>query len=265
MRTPARSTSFFRAVDGAADRSAPMVVDERSLLRLLEVDAELAEAVPEHERARAARALAVPTLTLGAGLQQLDQGGLPANTFALMLTSGFAAREVSVEDRAVGELLGPGDVVLPWDAPDDMLGAQLSFMVHEPVRIAVLDEGFLVIAARWPGLMRAVQRRLSDQSHRLALHGIICQLPSVEQRLLALLWHLSARWGKVVPGAVLLPLHMTHASMGRVLGAHRSTVTLALTRLRTEGRLERRSDGAWLLLDGSLDEALGEVALAGGR
>jgi Crp-like helix-turn-helix protein len=44
-----------------------------------------------------------------------------------------------------------------------------------------------------------------------------------------------------------VPIALTHATLGRLIGARRPTVSLALKDLASRGLLERRSDGAWIL------------------
>jgi hypothetical protein len=51
---------------------------------------------------------------------------------------------------------------------------------------------------------------------------------------------------------VVVPLALTHEALGRLIGARRPTVTLALKALGAQERLLRRGDGAWLLADGDL-------------
>ena len=78
-------------------------------------------------------------------------------------------------------------------------------------------------------------------------------------RLLLLLWHLAARWGKVEPGGVRLPLPLTHLLLGRLVGAERPSVSHALKRLAAAGLVSGSDDG-WHL-HGSIAEhlnALGE-------
>ena len=54
-------------------------------------------------------------------------------------------------------------------------------------------------------------------------------------------------------GSWWLPL--THEALGRLIGARRPTVTLALKVLDGQDRLERLPDGAWLLRDVGDDKA----------
>jgi hypothetical protein len=82
---------------------------------------------------------------------------------------------------------------------------------------------------------------------RLATHQAIVQAPRVERRLELALWQLAERWGRVVPGGVLLPIALTHATLGRLVGASRPTITLALQSLLREEAVQRRQDGSWLL------------------
>ena len=74
----------------------------------------------------------------------------------------------------------------------------------------------------------------------------------VEDRLLALFWHLADRWGRVLPDGVRIELPLTHETIGHLIGARRPTVTLGLSALRGEGLLRRQVDGAWLLAHDSL-------------
>jgi hypothetical protein len=89
--------------------------------------------------------------------------------------------------------------------------------------------------------------RLAQQSSRVAVQRAIAHLPRVEDRLLALFLHLAERWGRVGNGGVILPVSLTHATLGRLVGARRPTVSLALKELTSEGLVARRDDGAWVV------------------
>ena len=75
----------------------------------------------------------------------------------------------------------------------------------------------------------------------------IAHLTRVDDRLLALLWLLAERWGRVVPGGVLVNLRLPHRTLAGMVGARRPSVTTALGQLMTRGDIERRPDGSWLL------------------
>jgi hypothetical protein len=69
----------------------------------------------------------------------------------------------------------------------------------------------------------------------------------VEDRILLILWHLADRWGRVSTQGVIVPLPLTHRLLARIDGAHRPSVTGAISRLTERGAIRRRADGSWLL------------------
>jgi hypothetical protein len=83
---------------------------------------------------------------------------------------------------------------------------------------------------------------------------VICQLPRVAERLLAMMWLLAESWGRVTPAGVTLPLMLTHEALGALIGARRPTVSLALAELVQRGAVVRQ-DGGWLLLEGFPESA----------
>ena len=56
----------------------------------------------------------------------------------------------------------------------------------------------------------------------------IAHLTRVDDRLLALLWCLAERWGRVVPDGVLVSLRLSHRTLAGMVGARRPSVTTAL-------------------------------------
>jgi CRP/FNR family transcriptional regulator, cyclic AMP receptor protein len=210
---------------------------------LLELDPELGADLAEEDRLRAARALLVQALVVDPGPWQ----DLPGTGFALLVVEGLVVRETAVGGRLLPQVLGAGDVLEHWPEPEGVLAAEVSTTVAEHATVVGLDGRFLAAAARWPPLMVEVQRRLASQAHRLAVQGAICQLARVELRVLALLWHLAERWGRVGREGVVLPVKLTHETLGRFVGARRPSVTLAMGQLADDGLITRREDGAWVL------------------
>jgi hypothetical protein len=90
--------------------------------------------------------------------------------------------------------------------------------------------------------------RLERRSQRLARAQAIVGLTRVDRRLLAMLWQLAERWGRVTGEGVLLPRDISHRLLGQLVGARRPTVSTAAAELARQGVLRRRDDGAWLLL-----------------
>lgn len=227
---------------GMVPLAQPSAASEHGRGSLLVLDPELGAGIPEDERAVAA-GLVVPTLAVQPG-PWLDGNGAG---FALLLADGMLVRETAVGGRLLPQVLGAGDVLVTWPEPEGVLAAEVHTAVAEPSTLAVLDGRFLQAAARWPSLMVELQRRLAVQAHRLAVQGAICQLARVELRVLALLWHLAERWGRVAREGVVLPVKLTHETLGRFVGARRPSVTLAMGQLADDGLVARRGDGAWIL------------------
>ena len=215
---------------------------------LLRADPSFAAALPAADVALAERVLHVPRLQLAPGAWAApDRGRWPDPTSGLLLLDGVVARHVALGDRVATQLLGPGDVLDPWPRTSELLPSVVRWSVHEPATAAVLDGRFATASRRWPGLSGVVHERLAAAADRLATHLAICQLPRVEDRVLALLWHLAERFGRVAPGGVVLPLRLTHRLVGELAGAQRPTVSLAFAALFDDGRVSRRDDGSLVL------------------
>ena len=131
-----------------------------------------------------------------------------------------------------------------------MLDRLTRWTIVEPVQAALIDERLLTAVRPWPQIAAALLDRVARQEARLSLVHAICQLSRVEDRITSLLWLLADRWGRVGRDGVIVPLRLTHALLGDVVGAARPTVTLALHTLEREKLVVRREDGAWLLAPG---------------
>src|SRR3712207_8387237 len=57
--------------------------------------------------------------------------------------------------------------------------------------------------------------RLTERAQRLAMTQAISQLNGVERRLLALFWHLSERWGRVIRDGISVPVPLPHRVIAR--------------------------------------------------
>ena len=88
--------------------------------------------------------------------------------------------------------------------------------------------------------------RATRRARLLSFRLAILELKHVNLRVLLLLWHLADRWGRVRPEGVRLDLELTHDLIGRMIGAHRTSVTIALRELTAEGRLTR-DNRRWVL------------------
>ena len=220
---------------------------------LLVADPELGVGIPADDLELARRTVVVPEVRLEADVWQ----PLPAEhyggdrAFALLVLEGMLTREVALADRSAAQVLGPGDVCSPWAASEGLVPAMVEWTATAPTRLAVLDDRVVLAAQRWPSINRVIHERLAAHAARLAVHIAIAQLPRVDQRVLAIMWHLAERFGRVTSSGVVLPLRMTHEALGRLVGAQRPTVTLALRELVDTGALERYGEMGWLLREGS--------------
>lgn len=216
-------------------------------LTLLDVLPEIADVVDPAVVAQLRRFFARSTMTFPAG--PWDDEAVPAarGAFGLVVLDGLLVRECVIEDRRGTEVLGPGDVAAPWIDGHSSLPIHAHWSVAQPTTVAVLDRAFLAASSRWPGLTACVVARYAETSARLAAHKAICQLPRVEDRVALVLWHLSERVGHVTRDGTTVPLPVTHAQLGHLVGAQRSTVTLALKDLASRGEVLRRDDGTFVL------------------
>jgi CRP-like cAMP-binding protein len=178
-----------------------------------------------------------------APLQDLP-GGL-----GLLVLRGFVLRTVEFAERRSSELLGPGDVLRPWDrnGARGLLASTVEWRAVEPTVFAVLDERFLATACRHPAVLSAVVARAVRRAHAMTVQLAIADMRRVDERLLALFWHLADRWGTVRPEGIRVPLRVTHDVIAELVAAQRPTVTAALSRLDRRGALRRQPDRSWLL------------------
>ncbi len=230
---------------------------------LLDAEPELTAGVPDDDARLGRRVLTLPLYELPTGdwtprLLPAHRGG-----FGVLLTDGAIIRQIEVADRRCTHIVGPGDV-LQEPSGTGLLECPVTWTVLAPSRVVVLDRRFSLAAQRWPSLSVNLQRRLLDQADRIALRAATAQLPRVERRILALFWDLAERWGNATPFGVEVPLTLTHEQIGRLAGARRPTVTLALGELAAAGLLTRPGRGGWLLSHDSLEQLRAPDAASSG-
>lgn len=182
----------------------------------------------------------------------------------VLILEGVLAVNVRVGDRVASELLGPGDLVEPSQPAEQLLVCDIAWRALVAIRFAVLDAAFAERVRPWPQIMQALLRRAERRTHGLNVQRAITSQPRLEVRLALLLWHLAARWGRVEPGGIRLPLPLTHQLLGRLVGAERPSVSHALARLARAGLVTGHGD-EWHL-HGNLHDQLGSMlGPAGGR
>lgn len=164
-----------------------------------------------------------------------------------LVLEGFLLRETAVDEHPSAELIGPGDVLLDHRQPSGLLPYTASWRLLADVRLAVLDGELTTRLKDWPGIERALLKRASERAERSSAERAMLAVPSIELRIVLFLWHYAARWGRVTTEGLLVPIEMTHETLGLLVGARRPTVTKAVSRLRARGALDQRANRAWLL------------------
>jgi CRP/FNR family transcriptional regulator, cyclic AMP receptor protein len=219
-------------------------------IRVLESQPDLLQGLDDEQAALARRHVV-------AVLDTIEQGPWsPAEAYeespgaiGLLLIDGVVARDLRIAGRWCSELLGPGDLLRPWDHDEGAaasLASDSAWTVLQQTRVAVLDERFARVACRWPPLMAGLVSRTLRRSRWMAIMLAISNLTRVDERVVAVMWHLADRWGHVTAEGVVLPVPLTHEMIGKLVGAHRPSVTSALGELSRGGIVERH-EGGWLL------------------
>jgi CRP-like cAMP-binding protein len=230
-------------------------------VHLLDLDPDLAEGLDGEREDLARRHLVVRVeeITPGTWRPVEDLFGVLGG-LGLVVVDGLALRRVSLGHRAAAELLGPGDVLRPWEEDGEHAAYPFAsaFRVLEPMTVAVLDPASTARLMHFPEIVTRLMGRVMARSRRVVGHLVIAQLPSVDTRLQVILWHLADRFGRVRPEGVALPVRLTHETLGLVIGARRPSVTAAVGRLSDRGLIESLPDGGWLLKG----EAPKEIAFA---
>ena len=223
---------------------------EKSAIRVLEADPDLATGLGATETAAATGELVAPRVSLGWKSHGPGWGPPdPSGHFGLLVVNGLLLREVRLLGTSSAELLGQGDILRPWDIDGELnlpVPADICWTALEPVAVAVLDANFVRRVAPWPEVLSGLARRAVIRAKSMALNDAITNLKRVEVRLLVLFWHLADRWGRVGPDTISVPLPLTHDTLAKLVGAARPSVTTALGSLSDRELLHRHS-GVWRL------------------
>lgn len=187
--------------------------------------------------------------------------GTGSGGLGVLVIDGVVSADTTVGGRAAAEILGAGDLIQPPGCCHDaLLDCRIEWRALLPVRAALLDTAFLRRVRLWPQITQALLARVGSRMHDLGVQRAIAFQPRLEVRLTLLLWHLAARWGKVEPGGIHLPLPLTHQLLGRLVGAERPSVSHALARLSRAGLVTGHGD-EWHL-HGTVEDQLLQMLAA---
>jgi CRP/FNR family transcriptional regulator, cyclic AMP receptor protein len=231
-------------------------------VRLLEAVPQLAHDLGPEQARLAQRALVVPVIPVARGAwERADLTSQPHHPFGAAVVSGLLTRHVDIGGYPGIDLYGPGDLVPVQELRRGTLPCGDAWSAPAHTELAVFDDRLLVAARRWPRLVSGLFALMQEQYDRLLLQLVIAEQPRVEDRLLLLFWQLADRFGKVTADGIVIRLALTHEALGRLIGARRPTVTLALRMLAERQALVRRPDRSWLVMEMPEDVAVTATGL----
>jgi CRP/FNR family transcriptional regulator, cyclic AMP receptor protein len=232
---------------------------------LLDLDPDLGAALGPDEFAAARETIHVPLVCLEETRVRGKWGHGSGHLAGLLIVEGVLLREVQTARRVTAELIGPGDVIRPFeeDGEEDLpVRAEICWRTVNPVTLAVIDARTLTAASRWPQVSAAIVARAVRRTQRLSVNLSISHLVRISDRLLLLFWHLATHWGRVTRDGVLIDLPLTHTQLALLVGSERPSVTTALGKLDRDGLVRRLENRCWLL-EGPVPDDVGTMLSRG--
>jgi CRP/FNR family cyclic AMP-dependent transcriptional regulator len=162
---------------------------------------------------------------------------------------GFVALTVISSGKRGAEIFGSGDIIdpSPGERPPESLRFESTWVALTPTRLGVLDDEFLRWLARCPPVAHQILSNMTRRCEKIALDHSIAQVRGLANRIVLKLWEVAGRWGTVTSDGTVLPLRISHAMLGELLGASRPSVTDAIHELIRNGEIDRTMDGRWIL------------------
>jgi CRP/FNR family transcriptional regulator, cyclic AMP receptor protein len=217
-----------------------------NLCRVLLLDPDLASGLDGRRLERARQECIAIEVIVDEGVWNPEEaeGEAARGGIGLLILDGLLVRRVGAEGRYGAELLGPGDLLRPWehDGEDATLPFATSFHVNERLKLAVLDLKAAARMAPYPEVVGALVGRAMQRARHFAVTMAIAHYPRIDRRLLLLLWHLADRWGRVTSEGIRIPLRLTHTLLADLVASRRPSVTTGLAQLEHEGYLTRHDN-----------------------
>ena len=223
-------------------------------VRIFDNDPDLLAGVDEQTAAVLLQRATAPRLSVEPGPWEPPLDGAERNWLGLLVTDGVLVRKVTVGGTTCREVLGPGDLLRPWERHEGTLVEEATWSALSKAGVAVLDEPFAAVISQSPAVVSALLGRAVQRSRSLTIALAIVHMRRAEPRLYALLWHLADRFGRVTPSGVHLPLRLTHETLADLASLRRPSASTTLARMTREGLLERRGDGTWVITGGPPDD-----------
>lgn len=241
--------------------SAPLPASMRAVqgrVRIFDSDPDLLEGVDEQTAAVLLQRGTAPRLAIEPGPWEPPLGGAACGWLGLLVLDGVLVRKVTVGGTTCREVLGPGDLLRPWERHEGTLVEEATWSALTRAGVAVLDDEFAAAITQSPAVVSALLGRAVMRSRSLTIALAIVHMRRAEPRLYALLWHLADRFGRVTTSGVHLPLRLTHETLADLASLRRPSASTTLARMTREGLLERRGDGTWLITGAPPDDLSGQ-------
>jgi len=211
---------------------------------LLTLDPRLGSGLSRQQRADAKRELIARTTLLrrGDSCEELFRTGL----FGALVVQGALARRVCTDRGRSLEVLVKGDLLRPWQEDSGwVVGSEIHPLVD--TRVAVIDRFAGDSLCKFPPVIEALLERAFRRIRGMATQAAFDSRAGMDQRVLFSMWHLADRCGERAAGGMVIPLPLTHRMIADLLGAQRTSVSAAISRLAAEGALSRTDGRGWML------------------
>jgi CRP/FNR family cyclic AMP-dependent transcriptional regulator len=215
---------------------------------ILRVDPDLAARVPAERRRLAARCCQARVAEIPEGEWSGQVDGIDSSGLGLLVLSGVLCRRVGQSECYGAELVGPGDLLRPWEQVGSWssIPTEATWTAIQSSRLAVLDAEFAQRASHFPEIGSQLVGRALMRSRYLAILTAIISQRRIETRLTMLFWHLADRFGQVHGEWVEIPIPLTHSVLSELVAARRPSVSTALSALQERGAIVREGRG-WRL------------------
>lgn len=211
---------------------------------LLVLDPRLGSGLSRQQRSDATRELMARTTFLSPGdsCAELFRTGL----FGAIVIEGALARRVCTDRGRSLEVLVKGDLLRPWQEDSGwVVESELHPLVE--TRVAVIDRFAGDSLCKFPPVIEALLERAFRRIRGMATQAAFDSRAGMDQRVLFSMWHLADRCGQRADGGMTIPLPLTHQMIADLLGAQRTSVSAAISRLSSEGLLDRTDGRGWML------------------
>ena len=216
----------------------------RRRVSLLKCDPDLGADLEEEERLRAERSLPAAAITLAKGSWLPDRASPASGHLGYLVACGILIRRVEVREGRSAELLGPGDLLRPWQE-DASSFCRSSWEVLDPATVIVLEPPLAQQLSHWPPVVARLVGRSIRRARWLAADAAVADNVGVEERVLLLFWQLAEVWGTRETDGISLEVDLPHRVIAELIGARRPTVSTALSTLQAKRRLTSPSRGVW--------------------